>query len=155
MTTENKAKWNLRPIIGITLVSLLICGLVYPFLITGIGQALFPYQANGEIAQLNGKPVGSTLIAQSFTSPVFFHPRNESSSQSASGVDPDILLSDAYSQIPGVSNATGISSETLTSIVNQNQEGTFWIFGYPYVNVIRINLELIQTYPAIYGNFTS
>jgi K+-transporting ATPase c subunit len=70
-------------------------------------------------------------------------------------VDPDILLSDAYSQIPGVSNATGISSETLSNIVNQNQEGTMWIFGYPYVNVLRVNLELIQAYPAIYGNFTS
>jgi K+-transporting ATPase ATPase C chain len=155
MTTENKAKWSLRPIIGITLVSLLICGLIYPFLMTGIGQALFPYQANGEIAQLNGKPVGSNLIAQSFTSPLFFHPRNESSSPSASGVDPDILLSDAYSQIPRVSNATGISSETLTGIVNQNQEGTLWIFGYPYVNVLRVNLELIQAYPAVYANFTN
>jgi potassium-transporting ATPase KdpC subunit len=155
MTTENKAKWSLRPIIGITLISLLICGLIYPFLITGIGQALFPYQANGEIAQINGKPVGSNLIAQSFTSPVFFHPRNETASPSASGVDPDILLSDAYAQIPGVSQASGISVQALTNIVDQNQEGTLWIFGYAYVDVLRVNLELIQTYPAVYGNFTS
>jgi len=155
MTTENKPKWSLRPIIGIALFSLLICGLIYPFLITGIGQALFPYQANGEIAQLNGKQVGSNLIAQSFTSPIFFHPRNESSSPSASGVDPDILLSDAYSQIPVLSNASGISVQSLTNIVNQNQEGTLWIFGYPYVNVLRVNLELIQQYPLVYGNFTS
>jgi K+-transporting ATPase c subunit len=39
--------------------------------------------------------------------------------------------------------------------VNQNQEGTLWIFGYPYVNVLRVNLELIRAYPAVYANFTS
>lgn len=155
MTTENKAKWSLRPIIGITLISLLICGLFYPFLITGIGQAFFPYQANGEIAQLNGKQVGSILISQNFASPIFFHARNESASPSASGVDPDILLLDAYSQIPSVSNATGISAGALTSIVDQNKEGTFWVFGYPFVNVLRVNLELIREYPDVYGNFTS
>ena len=104
MTTEQKRKWllkNLRPIIGLTLVSLLICGILFPLVITGIGQAFFPYQANGELAQLNGQNVGSALIAQSFTSPMFFQTRNETASPSASGVDPDITLQDAYSQIPG------------------------------------------------------
>ena len=93
MATEQKEKWNLknlRPIIGLALVSLLICGLLFPLLITGIGQVFFPYQANGEIVQLNGQAVGSNLIAQNFTSPIFFQTRNES--QSASGVDPDITL---------------------------------------------------------------
>ena len=154
LTESKKEKWNLRPIIGITVVSLLICGIFYPFLITGIGQVFFPYQANGEIAQLNGKPIGSNLIVQSFTSPIFFHPRNESASPSASGVDPDILLADAVSQIPSVSNATGIPQAQLMSIVNKNTEGTLWIFGYPYVNVLRLNLDLITQYPSIYSNFT-
>jgi K+-transporting ATPase ATPase C chain len=155
MTTEHKEKWNLknlRPIIGLALVSLLICGLLFPLLITGIGQVFFPYQANGEIVQLNGQAVGSNLIAQSFTLPIFFQERNES--QSASGVDPDITLQQAYSQIPRISNATGIPVDSLTNIVNQNQEGTLWIFGSPYINVLRINLVLIKDYPSIYGNFT-
>ena len=155
MTTEHKEKWNLknlRPIIGLALVSLLICGLLFPLLITGIGQVFFPYQANGEIVQLNGQAVGSNLIAQSFTLPIFFQTRNES--QSASGVDPDITLQQAYSQIPRISNATGIPVDSLTNIVNQNQEGTLWIFGSPYINVLRINLVLIKDYPSIYGNFT-
>jgi K+-transporting ATPase ATPase C chain len=155
MTTKQKEKWNLknlRPIIGLALVSLLICGLLFPLLITGIGQVFFPYQANGEIVQLNGQAVGSNLIAQSFTLPIFFQERNES--QSASGVDPDITLQQAYSQIPRISNATGIPVDSLTNIVNQNQEGTLWIFGSPYINVLRINLVLIKDYPSIYGNFT-
>jgi K+-transporting ATPase ATPase C chain len=147
--TENKEKSNFKPIIGLTVISLLICGLFFPLLVTGIAQVFFPYQANGEIVQLNGKTIGSNLIAQNFTLPIFFHPRNDS----ASGVDPDITLQDAYSQIPRISNATGITSAALTNIVNQNQEGTLWIFGSPYVNVLRINLLLIKEYPSVYSGF--
>jgi K+-transporting ATPase ATPase C chain len=152
--TEQKEKWNFKPIIGLALVSLLTCGLFYPFLVTGIGQVFFPNQANGDLVQLNGQTVGSNLIAQSFTLPIFFHTRNETASPSASGVDPDITLQDAYSQIPGVSNATGIPSTSLTDIINRNEEGTFWIFGSPYINVLKINLLLIKDYPSIYSNFT-
>ena len=148
--TENEEKLSFKPIVGLTVVSLLICGLFFPLLVTGIAQVFFPYQANGDIVQLNGKDVGSNLIAQNFTMPIFFHPRNDS----ASGVDPDITLQDAYSQIPGISNATGISSSALTNTVNQNQEGTLWIFGSPYVNVLRVNIELIREYPSAYGDFS-
>ena len=148
--TENKEKLSFKPIVGLAVVSLLICGLFFPLLVAGIAQVFFPYQANGEIVQLNGKAVGSNLIAQNFTLPIFFHPRNDS----ASGVDPDITLQDAYSQIPRISNATGISSVALTNIVNQDQEGTLWIFGSPYVNVLRINLELIGAYPEIYSEYS-
>jgi K+-transporting ATPase ATPase C chain len=154
MTAEQKEKWNLKnlkPIIGLALVSLLICGLSFPLLITGLGQVFFPYQANGELVKLNGRTVGSNLIAQNFTLPIFFQTRDQS--QSASGVDPDITLQQAYSQIPRISSATGIAADSLTNIVNQNQEGTLWIFGSPYVNVLRINLVLIKEYPSIYNGF--
>jgi K+-transporting ATPase ATPase C chain len=153
--TEQKEKINFKPIIGLALISLLICGIFYPFLITGIGQALFPGQANGDLAKINGQTVGSYLIAQNFTSPMFFHTRNETASPSASGVDPDITLQDALSQVPSISNATGIPTTALTDLVNKNQEGTFWIFGSPYVDVLKVNLQLIQNYPSVYGNFTS
>ena len=157
MTTEQKRKWllkNLRPIIGLTVVSLLICGILFPLVITGIGQTIFPYQANGELAQLNGQNVGSALIAQSFTSPMFFQTRNETASPSASGVDPDITLQQAYSQIPGISNATGIPVSSLTNLVNQNQQGTLGIFGNTYVDPLQLNLLLIKDYPSVYSNFT-
>jgi potassium-transporting ATPase KdpC subunit len=144
-----KHKWALQPAIAIALISLVVCGLLYPLVVTGFAEVLFPYQANGEIIYVNGKAVGSELIAQTFTLPIFFHPRNDS----ASGVDPDITLQDAYSQVPGIQNATGIPESVLNQIIEQNKEGTFLGLGNPYVNVLRVNLELIQTYPTVYKNF--
>ena len=144
--SQNEEKHNYKPVIGIALASLLICGLFYPLLITGLAQVLFPYQANGEIVVHNGQQVGSYLISQNFTLPEFFHPRNDS----ASGVDPDITLQDAYSQIPRIENSTGISNETLVQLVNENAEGTYWIFGTPYVNVLKLNLALMNQYPDEY-----
>ena len=142
---------NFRPIIGIAIISLIIGGVFFPLLITGIAQATMPYQANGEIVKLNGQAVGSNLIDNNFSLPIFFHARNDS----ASGVDPDITLPEAYAQIPSINNATGIPSSALNAIVNENRLGTFWIFGSPYVNVLKLNIILIQDYPTIYGNFSS
>jgi potassium-transporting ATPase KdpC subunit len=144
-----KYKWALQPAIAIALLSLVVCGLLYPLVVTGFAQVLFPNQANGEIIYVNGKAVGSELIAQSFTLPIFFHPRNDS----ASGVDPDITLQDAYSQVSGIHNATSIPESELNQIIDRNQEGTFLGFGNPYVNVLELNLALIQTYPTIYKDF--
>ena len=150
MTVRSDIKRNYGPAFRLAVVSLIICGLVFPLVITGFAQLLLPNQANGSLVQFNGHPAGSNLIAQNFTKPFFFHPRN--ASLSASGVDPDITLQDAMLQAPRISGATGITLDALTQLVNQNVEGTFWIFGSPYVNVLRLNLELIQKYPTIYGS---
>ena len=127
-------------------LSLIICGLLFPLVVTGLGQLFFPTQANGSIVKLNGQDVGSSLIAQNFTSSMFFQPRNDS----ASGVDPDITVKDAYLQIPRISAATGISPGVLKSTVDQNMRKTLWIVGDEYVNVLNLNLILIQRYPQIY-----
>jgi len=147
--TQKKSQY--RPVVGIAIISLLIGGLFFPLLMTGVGQALFPYQANGEIVQLNGKNVGSYLIDNSFTLPIFFHSR---ANDSASGVDPDITIQEAYSQIPVISKATNISSTDLYSIVNNHTEGKYWIFGFPYVDALNLNLNLIKDYPSVYKNYT-
>lgn len=149
MQSNKTQKWSFRQAISLALLSLAICGIAFPLLVTGLAQVFFPNQANGEIVQFNGQAVGSNLIAQNFTLPIFFHPRNDS----ASGVDPDITLQDAYSQIPRIQNATGIPIEMLNQMVNQSEEGTYWIFGTPYVNVLHLNLALIKTYPTIYNGF--
>lgn len=83
---------------------------------------------------------------------MFFHA--DWANNSASGVDPDISLQDAYSQIPRISNATGIPSNSLKQIVDENTERTIWVAGDPYVNVLKLNLILIQEYPAIYKTFS-
>ena len=149
MKITRKIQQNYGPAIRLAVISLILCGLVFPFVIAGFAQLIFPSQANGSLVQFHGKTVGSSLIAQSFSLPIFFHPRNDS----ASGVDPDITVQDAQSQISRISSATGISVDTLRQIVTQNEEGTFWIFGTPYVSVLRLNLALIQTGNISYNNF--
>ena len=140
------------PAFRLALISLILCGLAFPLLMTGFAQLLFPYQANGEIVQFNGRDAGSILIAQSFTSPMFFHPRNVS--DSASGVDPHITVQDAYSQIARIHAATGISSDALQRIVDESVERTIWIAGDSYLNVLRLNLILINEYPSTYKSFS-
>jgi K+-transporting ATPase ATPase C chain len=135
-----------KPTIRLAVLSLVVCGLLFPLIMTELAQLFFPSQANGDIVKVNGHDVGSSLIAQNFTSPMFFHPRNDS----ASRVDPDITVQDAYSQIPRISSATRISWDTLETIVDQNTERTLWITGDEYVNVLNLNILLIQRYPSIY-----
>jgi K+-transporting ATPase ATPase C chain len=144
-------KHDYRPTVRLAIISLIMCGLLFPLVVTGFAQVLFPYQANGEIVQFHGRSIGSILIAENFTSPMFFQPRN--ASDSASGVDPHITLQDAYSQIPRIHDATGISSDDLKQIVDANIERTVWIVGEPYVNVLKLNLTLIDKYPSTYQSF--
>jgi len=150
LNIKRELRQNYGPAVRLAVISLVLCGLVFPLVITGFAQLIFPSQANGSLVQFHGKTIGSSLIAQNFSLPIFFHPRNDS----ASGVDPDITVHDAYSQIPRIASATGISADKLQQIVDQNQEGTFWIFGTPYVNVLELNLALInQTGSSAYKNF--
>ena len=58
---------QLRPAVSLTLVLCLITGIVYPGLVTGLAQLLFPRQANGSLVVANGRVVGSALIGQPFT----------------------------------------------------------------------------------------
>lgn len=44
-----------------------LCGIIYPLAVTGLGQLLFPNQANGSVIEVNGKKYGSVLLAQQFT----------------------------------------------------------------------------------------
>jgi K+-transporting ATPase ATPase C chain len=143
-------KPQLRPVLGVALVSLLFCGIFFPLLVTGIAQVILPYQANGEVVQANGHPVGSELIAQQFNSPRFLHPRT--ANESASGVDPDITLADALSQVPRLQEATGIPADNITAVIEQHVEGVYLGFGVPYVNVLDVNLALTAAFPSAYSS---
>jgi len=71
--------------ISVTVVLVILTGLAYPMLVTGIAQLLFPEQANGSLIIENGRIVGSRLIGQRFSGPRYFHPRP---SAAGAGYDP-------------------------------------------------------------------
>lgn len=151
MSIKSEVKQNYGPAIRLAIISMLLCGLVFPLVVTGFAQVLLNDQANGSLAHLNGsngRAVGSYIVAQNFSQPFFFHSRNVT--LSASGVDPDITLADALSQIPRISGATNITQRNLSSLVSQNIERTSFVFGDEYVNVLRLNLALIQNFQATY-----
>jgi K+-transporting ATPase ATPase C chain len=66
---------NLIAAVLMTAVTTVLLGIVYPLAITAIAQVAFPHQANGQLIERNGKVVGSSLIAQGFSSPGYFRPR--------------------------------------------------------------------------------
>lgn len=61
-----------RPALVLFAVLTLICGVIYPYAITGIGKLAFSEQAQGSLVSRNGQLVGSSLIGQAFSSPQYF-----------------------------------------------------------------------------------
>jgi K+-transporting ATPase ATPase C chain len=66
---------EIGPGFRLTLAFTILTGLVYPAVMTGVCELVFPQKANGSLVTVNGKVVGSSLIGQSFTKPEYFHPR--------------------------------------------------------------------------------
>jgi K+-transporting ATPase ATPase C chain len=76
---------NLKVSIIMTILTTILLGVIYPFLVTGLAQMIFPKQANGNLIMMNGKIVGSSLIGQPFSSPGYF--RSRPSAAGAAGYD--------------------------------------------------------------------
>jgi K+-transporting ATPase ATPase C chain len=109
---------HLRPAIVLTILLLVITGLAYPGVITGLSQLLFPHQANGSLVRVDGRVVGSELIGQPFTQPHYFHPRPSPTGYSAAASAAsnkgatdrklaDTLIAGAVAQARAETGATG------------------------------------------------
>ena len=68
-------KKNLITALLMTIATTILLGVLYPLVITGLAQILFPAKANGQIVYRHGEAVGSRIIAQAFTTAKYFHPR--------------------------------------------------------------------------------
>src|ERR1700694_2633992 len=66
---------ELGPGFRLTLIFTILTGLLYPAVMTGVSELIFPKQANGSLVTVGGKVVGSSLIGQPFAKPEYFHPR--------------------------------------------------------------------------------
>ena len=186
-------KTGLRMIVVMTVLT----GLVYPVVVTGLAQVIFPAKAHGSLIETDGKIVGSKLIGQGFAKPEYFHPRpsaagsgydagassgsnygptnqklidrvKESVAQyraenpdytgdipadavttSASGLDPHISPENAAIQVGRVAKAREASLGAVQALVDQWTEHPWLGFiGEPRVNVLQLNLELDERFPA-------
>jgi potassium-transporting ATPase KdpC subunit len=66
---------QLLPALRMMVVMTVLTGIAYPVAVTGLAQMLFRDKANGSLRTQNGQVIGSSLIAQNFTKPEYFHPR--------------------------------------------------------------------------------
>jgi K+-transporting ATPase ATPase C chain len=67
-----KMKSQLRPAFFMLLIFTVITGVIYPLVVTGLAQVIFPSQSNGSLITVNGKTYGSELIGQHFSDPKYF-----------------------------------------------------------------------------------
>jgi K+-transporting ATPase ATPase C chain len=188
-------KKNLITAVLMTVATTVLLGIIYPLVVTGLAQLIFPKQANGQLIQRDGKTIGSRIIAQGFSSPGYFHPRpsfagngydptNTNGSQlgptnqklidrvkgdvanahaenpsvsvpidlvtgSGSGLDPHITPAAAEFQLPRVAKERGTTVEQLRALVEKHSEDRqFGFLGEPRVNVLELNLELDERFPA-------
>ena len=83
----NDLSTSLRPAIVLTILFAILLGILYPLAMTGIGQALFPFQANGSLVRdASGRVIGSAVVGQAFTSDRYFQTRPSTAGQGYDGL---------------------------------------------------------------------
>lgn len=99
-------------------VVMLVTGIAYPLLTTGIAQAVFPHAANGSLIERNGQIVGSALIGQQFDGADYFHSRPSATM----GPDPDkegVSIAQPYNAGASGASNQGATHEGLAEAVSQ------------------------------------
>ena len=112
---------HIRPAIVMIITMTVITGLIYPLLMTGIAQAVFPHQANGSLIEKDGKVIGSALIGQNFTSDKYFHGR-PSATSAPDPKDPSKTVSAPYNAANSSGSNLGPTSKALVDRVKGDAE---------------------------------
>lgn len=162
---------NIRQAVLVTVVLLVLCGLVFPVLLSGLSAVIFPSQAKGSLVTADGIAVGAKNVGQDFTEDYFMWCRpsaynyntyyeedtdgdgqveqyyNDGSEfaglSSGSGLDPHISPASAEVQIPRIVEASGLSEDEVRQIIADNTKGkTLGVFGEETVNVLGVNLDI-------------
>jgi potassium-transporting ATPase KdpC subunit len=112
---------EIRPAITMLIAFTLITGLGYPYLVTGIAQLAFPYQANGSLVVQNGAVIGSSVMGQSFTSDRYFRSR-PSATSGPDPSDPSKTTSVPYNAANSSGSNLGPTSKPLIERVQGDVE---------------------------------
>ena len=116
--------------IGMLIIFTVLTGVVYPLVVTAIGQIAFNDKAEGSLVEIDGEVVGSKLIGQPFTAPEYFHPRpsaagdgydaSASSGSNLGPTNPDFLATieervAAYRDENGLAEQTRVAVDAVTA----------------------------------------
>ncbi|GKU23740.1 K(+)-transporting ATPase subunit C [Clostridium folliculivorans] len=129
-----------------TLVLIVICGVAYPLLVTGIGQVAFKDKANGSIIEFNGKATGSKLIGQSFTDPRFFQGRVSAVNYNTYTEDDKKLDNSGKAAYTGVASGSANlapSNPALTERVKKDLEA--FLKSHPTIKQEDIPADLLTS----------
>ncbi len=188
-------KKNLITAVLMTIATTILLGIIYPLVVTGLAQVIFPNKANGQLIRGDGKVIGSRIIGQPFVGPAYFHSRPSAAGNgydaansggtnlgptnkklidrvaadaaqlhaenpaspvpvdlvttSASGLDPDITPAAALFQVPRIARERGMSEDQPRRLIRKHTDPRqLGFLGEPRVNVLELNLDLDQHFPA-------
>jgi len=103
-----------------TILSVIVLGLIYPFVMTGLAQVMFPHQANGSLVTVNGQVVGSSIVGQLWTKPQYFHGRPSAAGKN--GYDPTSTGGTNYG--PSSKKLIDSTRATIAALKKENPNAT-------------------------------